>query len=75
MTEIAIMGYLVDEADSADGADGTDETDVAEMALCMNALFYFEWLGQKDFKNRAYNGLWEPYAVTVGWMGRTDHTP
>ena len=57
MTEIAIMGYLVDEADSADGADGTDKTDVAEMALCMNALFYFDCLGHKECKNLAYNGL------------------
>ena len=78
MGEIAKMGYVVDEAegaDWADGAEGTDETDVAEMALHMNALFYFDCLGHKEFKNIAYNGLWEPYAVTVGWMGRTDHTP
>ena len=48
------MGYVVDEAegadwadraDRADRADGTDQTDVAEMALRMNALFYFDCLG------------------------------
>ena len=45
------MGYVVDEAegadwaDGADRADGTDETDVAEMALRMNALFFFDCLG------------------------------
>ena len=69
------MDYLVDKADLADRADGTDKTDVAEMALCMNALFYFDWVGQKELKNVVYNGLWVPYAVTVRWMGRTDHTP
>ena len=45
------MGSVVDEAewaDWADGADGTDETDVAEMAVCMNALFYFDCLNHKD---------------------------
>ena len=45
------MGSVVDEAewaDWADGADGTDETDVAEMAVCMNALFYFDCLSHKD---------------------------
>ena len=47
MAEIANVGYVVDEAeeadwaDGADRADGTDKTDVAEMALRMNALFYF----------------------------------
>ena len=44
MPEIANMGYVVDEAEGADRADGTDETDVAEMALSMNALFYFDCL-------------------------------
>ena len=48
MAEIANMGYVVDEAEEADGADGTDETDVAEMAVCMNALFYFDCLNHKD---------------------------
>ena len=72
MAEIADMGYVVDEAEGAywaDGTDRTDENDVAEMALRMNALFYFYCLGHKEFKNIAYNGLWEPCAVTVG---RTD---
>ena len=44
---------------------------MAEMALRMNTLFYFECLGHKEFKNIAYNGPWELYAVT--WsdgMGR-----
>ena len=47
MAEIANMGYVVDEAvwadlaDGADRADGTNEIDMAEMALRMNALFYF----------------------------------
>ena len=63
MAEIANMGYVVDEAegadwaDGADRADGTDETDVAEMALRMNALFYFDCLGQKELKDIANNGL------------------
>ena len=73
---------LVDEAegadwaDGADRADGTDETDVAEMVLRMNALFYS--MTHKELKNMAYNGLWESYAVTSGWMdgtGGTDHSP
>ena len=34
----------------------------------MNALFYFDCFGHKELKNIAYNGLWDPYAVTVGWM-------
>ena len=56
---------LVDEAEGADWADG------AEMALRINALFYFYCLGHKEFKNIAHNGLWELYAVTWsgGWMG------
>ena len=59
-------------ADWADGPDRGDGTDVAEMALRMNALFYFG-CSFHNFKNIAYIGLWEPYAVTVGWdrwMGR-----
>ena len=69
------MGYVVDEAEGADWADGagradgTEETDVAEMALRMNALFFFDCLGPKEFKNIAYNRLWKPCAVTVAWMG------
>ena len=57
-------------ANWADGADRDEGTDVAEMALRMNALFYFDCLGQKELKDIAYNGLWKPYAVTR--MGRTD---
>ena len=73
VAENADMGYVVDGvegADWADGADRDDGTDVAEMALRMNALFYFDCLGQKELKDIAYNGLWKPYAVTR--MGRTD---
>ena len=72
------MGYVVDkveeanQADGADRADGTDETDMAEMALRMNAPFYFDSLGHKKFKNIAYDGLQEPYDVTVGWMDGWD---
>ena len=55
---------MVEEADYVNRADWTDETDVAEMALRMNALFYFDCLGHKELKNIAYNGLWELYAVT-----------
>ena len=58
------MGYVVEEADYFNRADWTDETDVAEMALRMNALFYFDCWGHKELKNIAYNGLWELYAVT-----------
>ena len=43
---------------------------MAEMALHMNALFYFDCLGHKELKNIAYDRLWEPYAVTLAWMGR-----
>ena len=63
MAEIANMGYVVDEAeeanwaDGAERADGIDETDVTEMALSMNALFYFDSLGHKELKNIAYDGL------------------
>ena len=46
VAEITNRGCLVDEADWANGADGTDGTDVAEMALRMNALFYFDCLGR-----------------------------
>ena len=28
----------------------------------------------KELKNIAYNELWEPYAVTIGWMDRTGGT-
>ena len=73
MAENADMGYVVDGvegADWADRADRDDGTDVAEMALRMNALFYFDCLGQKELKDIANNGLWKPYAVTR--MGRTD---
>ena len=51
-------------ADWADRADRGDRTDVAEMALRMNALFYFDCVGHKELKNIAYNGLWKLYAVT-----------
>ena len=44
MAEIANMGYMVD------GVDRTDGTDVTEMALRMNAIFYFDCLGHKEFK-------------------------
>ena len=60
MAEIANMGYVVDEVEEAywaDGADGTNETDMAEITLRMNALFYFDSLGHKEFKNIAYDGL------------------
>ena len=69
------MRYVVDQAegadwgDGADRAEGTDET-VWHYAIRMNALFYFDCLGRKEFKNIAYNRLWEPYDVTVAWMGR-----
>ena len=66
MAEIANMGYVVDRvegADWADEADGTDGTNGAEMALCMNVLFYFDCFGHKAFKNIAY-GPWELYPVT-----------
>ena len=44
MAEIANnMGYVVDGVERADWADGTD---VAEVALRMNALLYFDCLGQ-----------------------------
>ena len=51
MTEIANMGYVVDEAEEtywADWVDRADETDVAEMALRMDALFYLYCLGHKE---------------------------
>ena len=48
----------------------TDETDVAEMALRMNAQFYFDYLGYQEVKKIAYNGFLEPYAVTrMEWDG------
>ena len=62
MSEIANLGYVVDGAegadwaDGADRADGTDGTDVTEMAR-MNALFYFDSIGHKEFKNNAHIGL------------------
>ena len=50
------------------------------LTLCMNKLFYYDWLGHQELENIAHDGLWEPYAITrMGWiigcMGRTDHTP
>ena len=43
---------------------------VVKMALRMNALFYFDCFGHKEFKIIAFNGLWELYAVTrMGWDG------
>ena len=83
MAEFANVGYVVDGVEGADWAhrgDGTDGTDVAEMALRMNALFYFGCSFHK-FKNIAYIGLWGPYAVIWSdrWDprtdGRTDHSP
>ena len=44
-------------ADGAERANGTDETDMAEITLRMNAVFYFDSLGHKEFKNIAYDGL------------------
>ena len=46
-----------EEAEWAERADGTDETDMAEITLRMNALFYFDSLGHKEFRNIAYDGL------------------
>ena len=43
-------------ADWADGADRGDGTDGTEMAR-MNALFYFDCIGHKEFKNNAHIGL------------------
>ena len=62
MSEIANLGCVVDGAEGADWADGadrgdrTDGTDVTEMAS-MNALFYFDCIGHKEFKNNAHIGL------------------
>ena len=42
-----------DWADGADRGDRTDGTDVTEMAR-MNALFYFDCIGHKEFKNNAH---------------------
>ena len=43
VAEIANMGYVFDGVQVTDRADMGDATDMAEMALRMNALFYFEW--------------------------------
>ena len=62
MSEIANMDFVVDRAegadwtDGADRGDGTDETNVAEIGRT-NALFYFDCIGHKDFKNNAHIGL------------------
>ena len=48
VAEIANMGYVFDGVQVTDRADMGDATDVAEMALHMNALFYFECLGHKE---------------------------
>ena len=56
MSEIANLGYVVDGAEGADWADGADRgdgTDGTEMAR-MNALFYFDCIGHKEFKNNAH---------------------
>ena len=53
VSEIANLGYVVDGADRADGTDGTDVTEMARM----NALFYFDCIGHKEFKNNAHIGL------------------
>ena len=73
MAEIANVGHVVDGVERTVWAYRTDGTDVAEMALRMNALFYFGCSFHK-FKNIAYIGLWEPYAVIWSdrWDGRTD---
>ena len=76
----ANLGYVVDKvegADLVDGAvrgDGTYGTDGTDLAQRMNALFYFYCLGHHELKNKAHNGLWRFYAVTVGLegIGRTD---
>ena len=46
-----------EEDEWAERADGTDETDMAEITLRMNAVFYFDSLGHKEFRNIAYDGL------------------
>ena len=63
MAEIANVGYVVDEAEGADRADGTDETDMAEMALCMNAPFYFHCLGHFDVWSRSSESESDIYSV------------
>ena len=49
---------MVDEAEGVDWADKTDETDATEMALRMNALFYFDCLDHYELKNVAHDRLW-----------------
>ena len=53
VAEIANMGFVFDGVHGTDRAERDraemgDTTDVAEMALRMNALFYFECLGHKE---------------------------
>ena len=53
VAEIANMGFVFDGVQGTDRAEWDraemgDTTDVAEMALRMNALFYFECLGHKE---------------------------
>ena len=37
-----------------------------EMALSIKALFYFNCVRHKEFKNKAFNRLWERFAVWDG---------
>ena len=66
-----------DWADGADRGDGTDGTDVAEMALRMNALFYFDCLGAIGVKNiydiKMTMGL-ESFVLQLARMYGTDES-
>ena len=56
------------------GVDRGDGADVAEMAIRINAQFYYDCLGPEELKNIAYNALGALCCNLVGWM-RWDHTP
>ena len=66
------MGYVVDGVEGAHWADGADRdegTDVAEMALRMNALFYFDCWGYKEFNKTISDG-----GITVDFWFIKVHT-
>ena len=52
---MSVMAFIADWADRAEGADLADVTTWADVAPCMNTLFYFDYCG---LRNIAHDGLW-----------------
>ena len=60
-----VMTFMADWADRAEGDDLADGTSWANMAPCMNTLFYFGCRGHQEIKNIAQDELWELTPLTL----------